>query len=84
MLLRDLQKAARDDDVRAILTLIKLGAPINASSCDNDWTPLHVAAACNNAVAVAVLLHHGADPNTRDRTRQHAADHRCFRGGLLT
>lgn len=56
-----------------IETLIRLGASANAT--DNErtaidstarYTPLHAAAFNGNAEAVAVLLKHGADPNTRD------------------
>ena len=63
---KSLHTAARDGDVRTLLTLVKQGAPIDERATSVKWTALHAAAALNNAVAVSVLLRHGADPNTYD------------------
>ena len=63
---KTLHTAARDGDVRTLLTLVKQGAPIDERATSVKWTALHAAAALNNAVAVSVLLRHGADPNTYD------------------
>ena len=63
---KTLHSAARDGDVRTLLTLVKQGAPIDERATSVKWTALHAAAALNNAVAVSVLLRHGADPNTYD------------------
>ena len=63
---KTLHAAARDGDVRTLLTLVKQGAPIDERATSVKWTALHAAAALNNAVAVSVLLRHGADPNTYD------------------
>ena len=63
---KSLHTAARDGDVRTLLTLVKQGVPIDERATSVRWTALHAAAALNNAVAVSVLLRHGADPNTYD------------------
>ena len=63
---KSLHNAVREGDARTLIALIKQGAPINSRATAASWTSLHVAAALNNVVAIAVLLRYGADPNTRD------------------
>ena len=63
---KPLHVAARDGDVRRLLALIKTGAAINEQATNVKWTALHMAAAFNRVTAVAVLLHYGADTETRD------------------
>ena len=63
---KSLHNAVREGDVRTLMSLIKQGAPLNLRATTANWTALHVAAALNNAVAIAVLLRHGADPDTHD------------------
>ena len=63
-----LHTAARQGDVRTLLSLIKSGATtiINEQATSVKWTALHTAAAFNSPFAVSALLRHGADPNVRD------------------
>ena len=63
---KSLHTAARAGDILGLLALVKQGAPIDERATSVKWTALHAAAALNRAVAVSVLLRHGADPNTYD------------------
>jgi uncharacterized protein len=67
-------RAAARSSGRAIETLIRRGAAVNApdsaeTSVDGarGYTALHAAAWSGNAAAATVLLAHGADPTIRDR-----------------
>ena len=53
-------------DIRAVLSLIKQGADIEAKSSAVGWTPLHMAAGWNVPKAIAVLVRFGARINDRD------------------
>lgn len=54
-----------DEDKYAIIeSLIRYGAALNLKGI-NDWTPLHLAAARNDARSVEMLLLAGADPSIR-------------------
>lgn len=53
--------------------LLGRGAEIEAQA-DRNWTPLHVAAWCGRADAVALLLDHGADTEAKTDTGRTPAD----------
>jgi ankyrin repeat protein len=56
-----------DTDRLALLALLlEFGADVEQRGI-NDYTPLHHAAARNDAAAIEVLLAHGADPDARTR-----------------
>ena len=55
------KSAAIHDSMRA---LISAGADVNLKGL-NDWTPLHLAVARGDLVALKILLDAGADPNIR-------------------
>ena len=64
---RDMPGANRRDDVDAVLrVLLASGADPNGRGI-NDYTPLHMAVAERNALAVRILLDAGADPEQRTR-----------------
>ena len=64
---RDVPGARRRTDVDAILRLLLArGADPNQRGI-NDYTPLHMAVAERNALAVQILLDAGADPDLRTR-----------------
>jgi hypothetical protein len=54
----------RNDVLRLLL---EHGADPNAQRGINDYTPLHMAVAQQNAHAILILLDHGADPHARTR-----------------
>ena len=58
--------AAFRNDVRMMLALINKGADVNHRFSVTGWSPLHAASACNNPVAIAILVHAGANVNARD------------------
>lgn len=55
------KSATMHDSMRA---LIAAGADVNIKGL-NDWTPLHLAVARGDLVALQILLDAGADPNIR-------------------
>lgn len=55
------KSATMHDSMRA---LIAAGADVNLKGL-NDWTPLHLAVARGDIVALKILLDAGADPNIR-------------------
>jgi ankyrin repeat protein len=57
--------AARDGDCARLRALIAAGQDVNARSNIYGRTPLHFAAECGQADAVALLLEHGADVDLR-------------------
>src|SRR5215467_8493829 len=64
---RDVAGSPRRTDVDDILRLLlSFGADPNQRGI-NDYTPLHMAVAERNALAVQILLDHGADPDLRTR-----------------
>jgi hypothetical protein len=64
---RDVRGAARRTDVDDVLRLLlSFGADPNQRGI-NDYTPLHMAVAQINPLAVQVLLDGGADPESRTR-----------------
>jgi hypothetical protein len=64
---RDVPGAARRTDVDEVLRLLlSFGANPNQRGI-NDYTPLHMAVAERNPLAVQILLDGGADPNLRTR-----------------
>jgi hypothetical protein len=64
---RETPGAARRTDVDEVLRLLlKSGADPNQRGI-NDYTPLHMAVAEKNALAVQILLEHGADPSQPTR-----------------
>ncbi|MBX9599977.1 MAG: ankyrin repeat domain-containing protein [Bryobacteraceae bacterium] len=64
---RDAPGANRRDDIDEIVRmLLASGADPNQRGI-NDYTPLHMAVAEGNALAVQVLLDAGADPELRTR-----------------
>jgi hypothetical protein len=67
---RDVPGATRRTDVADILRLLlSFGADPNQRGI-NDYTPLHMAVAENNPLAVQILLDAGADPELRTRIDQ--------------
>ena len=66
-----------------IETLIDLGADVNAQRTDDKVAPLYLAAACNNYVAVDILLKHGADVGHLN-TSKTAGLHACAGKGSLS
>jgi ankyrin repeat protein len=56
----------RTDADEVIRLLLSSGADVNQRGV-NDYTPLHMAVAERNALAVLRLLEHGADPDLRTR-----------------
>jgi len=58
--------ADRPDRHAVVELLLAHGADVGQRGI-NDWTPLHWAAANDDAAAVALLLAHGADPDARTR-----------------
>lgn len=64
---QDVPGAARRTDVDEILRLLlRFGADPNQRGI-NDYTPLHMAIAARDALAVQILLDGGADPELRTR-----------------
>src|SRR6266516_4221115 len=64
---RDVSGAARRTDVAEIIRLLlSFGADPNERGI-NDYTPLHMAVAERNMLAVQILLDHGSDPEPRTR-----------------
>ncbi len=59
-------EAKRTDGPALLALLLEFGADIQQRGI-NDSTPLHHAAARNDAAAIEVLLAHGADPDARTR-----------------
>ena len=56
----------RDDRYELAEMLLSFGADTQQRGV-NDYTPLHYAAAKNDAKLIDILLAHGADPNARTR-----------------
>jgi ankyrin repeat protein len=72
--LRRGEKAAKDSPFAFIRTLLEIGADPNPPVLDgfpqrgiNDFTPLHMAVAERNLLAVQILLDAGSDPDLRTR-----------------
>ncbi len=61
----------RSDKLEIIDLLLRFGADIQQHGV-NDWTPLHYAAAGNDAKAMAFLLSRKADPQARTRIDDYA------------
>ena len=58
--------ARRTDGAALLALLLAFGADVQQRGI-NDYTPLHHAAARDDAAAIEVLLAHGADPDARTR-----------------
>lgn len=56
----------RADKRELLELLLTFGADIQQRG-HNDWTPLHYASVSDDALAVELLLAHGADPDARTR-----------------
>src|SRR5438034_1087641 len=56
----------REEKYRILDLLISTGADVNQRGL-NDWTPLHYAAARNDAAAIELLVSRGADLTVRTR-----------------
>jgi hypothetical protein len=68
---RDERGANRRDDVEGLLRLLlRFGSDPNQRGI-NDYTPLHMAVAERNALAVRILLDAGADPDQTTRIDDH-------------
>jgi ankyrin repeat protein len=64
---RDVRGASRRTDVDEVIRLLlSFGADANQRGI-NDYTPLHMAVAARNLLAIQRLLDHGADPGLRTR-----------------
>jgi uncharacterized protein len=63
----DAPGANRRSDVNEIIRLLLRSGADPAQRGINDWTALHMAVAQRNALAVQLLLEHGADPDLRTR-----------------
>ena len=64
---RDVRGASRRTDVDEVIRLLlSFGADANQRGI-NDYTPLHMAVAERNLLAIQRLLDHGADPGLRTR-----------------
>jgi hypothetical protein len=61
----------RDDKHEVLYLLLKSGADVNAHGI-NDWTPLHLAAICNDQKSMQMLLEAGADRTIRTRIDDYA------------
>lgn len=61
----------REDKHELLELLLDHGADVNQHGV-NDYTPLHMAAAQNDAKAIEILLAHGADPEIRTRVDDYA------------
>ena len=61
----------RPDKYEVLELLLKHGAPINKKGI-NDWTPLHMAAARNDVVALKLLVKYGADLGIRTEIDDYA------------
>jgi uncharacterized protein len=71
-------------DVADILTLLlAFGAEPNQRGV-NDYTPLHMAVAERNRVAVEILLAHGADPRLRTRIDDYETPREMAESARLT
>ena len=69
---REVPGAARGTDVdRVLRLLLSFGADPNQRGI-NDYTPLHMAVAERNPLAVQVLLDRGADPELRTRIDEYS------------
>jgi hypothetical protein len=83
---RRLGDAAWDSNTAAVLLMLDLGWPVEASS--GGTTPLHQAAWTGNVETVRALIAHGADVNARDTMyqgtpigwAQHGAEHNGGKG----
>jgi ankyrin repeat protein len=83
---RRLGDAAWDSNTAAVLLMLDLGWPVDASN--GGTTPLHQAAWTGNVETVRALIDHGADVNARDTTyhgtaigwANHGAEHNGGRG----
>ena len=72
---RDLREVAADDrDVSVALTLIKMGASVNAKDPETGRTPLMVAVAYQCRAMVVVLLSHNADIHATANNGKSALD----------
>jgi hypothetical protein len=64
---REVPGAKRRTDVDDVIRLLlSFGADVNQRGL-NDYTPLHMAVAERNLLAIQLLLDHGADPDLRTR-----------------
>jgi ankyrin repeat protein len=58
-----IQRAAADRH-ELLEALLRAGAPVNRKGV-NDWTPAHMAAACDDVAALRILVRYGADLSIR-------------------
>lgn len=81
---RDVPGGKRRTDVDEILKLLlRFGADPNQRGI-NDYTPLHMAVAARDALAVQILLEGGADPDLRTRIDECETPHEMARAAGLT
>jgi ankyrin repeat protein len=64
--------AAKYEDVRALRTVLQLGADPNTRDPDNNWTPVMWASVRGCAECIDILARGGADLEARGRLRQTA------------
>ena len=61
-------RAAETGHIAALTLMLDLGLPVDAHGGENGGTALHAAGYAGSADAVRLLLHRGADVDTRDET----------------
>jgi uncharacterized protein len=79
----DAPGANRRADVNDIVRLLLRFGADPAQRGLNDWTALHMAVAQRNALAVQLLLEHGADPDVRTRIDDYDTPLEMARGAGL-
>ena len=55
-----MMSAVYEENYNSVLTLLELGANVNAVNAQNQWGALHIAARLGNINLIGLLLDHGA------------------------